>query len=138
MNAYLVRNRKRYAEDGVQVGIVRYLRLNGFLCTSTGAGLIKSMKTQMVMRKLGYLPGTADIIVWAKDCTLNIECKRPKEMKYSPKTGKMVVANAGGRQSDTQKEFEEQIGKIPGHHYIIAQDVLDVKKYIEENGIKPQ
>lgn len=138
MSAYFTKNRRRYAEDGVQVGIVRYLRLNGFLLTSTGAGLIKSMKTQMVMRKCGYLPGTPDIIVFIKNGSLGIECKRPKEMKYSPKTGKMVVANAGGRQSDTQKEFEEQIGKIPGHHYIIAQDVLDVKKYIEENGIKPR
>ena len=137
MNAYFTKNRKRYAEDGVQIGIVRYLRLNGFLLTSTGAGLIKSMKTQMVMRKLGYAPGTADIIVWAKNCTLNIECKRPKEMKYSIKTGKMVVANAGGRQSDTQKQFEEQITKIPGHHYIVAKDTQEVKKYIEEHGIKP-
>lgn len=138
MNAYFTRSRKQYAEDGVQVGIVRYLRLNGFLLTSTGAGLIKSMKTQMVMRKLGYTPGTADVIVWIRGGTLNIECKAPKEMKYSPKTGKMVVANAGGRQSDTQKQFEEQIGKIVGHHYIVARDVLDVKKYIEENGIQPK
>lgn len=127
----------RHIETQVQAAIVRWLRFNGFLCTSTGAGLIKSVKTQITMKTCGYLPGTVDIIVWAKNCTLNIECKRPKEMKYSQKTGKMVVANAGGRQSDTQKEFEEQIGKIPGHHYIIAQDVLDVKKYIEENGILP-
>ena len=137
MSAYLGKNRKRYAEDGVQIGIVRYLRLNGFLCTSQGAGLIKSMRTQLTANRLGYLKGSPDVIVWIRGGTLNIECKAPKEMKYSIKTGKMVVANAGGRQSDTQKEFQENIGKIPGHHYIVAKDVQDVSRYIEANGIQP-
>ena len=127
----------RHTETQIQSAIVHWLRFNRFLCTSTGAGLIKSVKTQITMRKCGYLPGTPDIIVFIKNGSLGIECKAPKEMKYSIKTGKMVVANAGGRQSDTQKEFQENIGKIPGHHYIIAQDVLDVKKYIEANGIQP-
>lgn len=138
MNAYFTKNRKRYAEDGVQIGIVRYLRQNGYLCTSQGAGLIKSMRTQLTANRLGYLKGSPDIIVWIRGGTLNIECKAPKEMKCSEKTGKMVVANAGGRQSDTQKEFEEQITKIPGHHYIVASDRMDVVRYIKENGIQPK
>lgn len=129
--------RKRYAEDGVQKAIVRYLRINGFLFTSTGAGLIKSMRTQMVMKALGYLTGTPDLIVWIGGGTLNIECKAPKTMRYSAKTDRMVVNTAGGRQSDSQKEFEESVKQIRGHHYIVASDPMDVVKYIQEHGIKP-
>jgi len=137
MNVYFAKSKKRYAEDGVQIGIVRHLRMKGFLCTSQGAGLIKSMRTQLTANRLGYLKGSPDVIVWIRGGTLNIECKAPKEMKCSEKTGKLIVANSGGRQSDTQKEFEEQITKIPGHHYIVAKDVQDVSRYIEANGIQP-
>ena len=101
--------RKRYAEDGVQIGIVRHLRMKGFLCTSQGAGLIKSMRTQLTANRLGYLKGSPDVIVWIRGGTLNIECKAPKEMKCSEKTGRLIVANSGGRQSDTQKQFQEKI-----------------------------
>lgn len=130
--------RKRYAEDAVQQAIVHYLRLKGFLCTSQGAGLIQSMRTQMTANRLGYLKGSPDVIVWIKGGTLNIECKAPKMMAYSQKTNRLVVHNAGGRQSDSQKEFEEKIKQIPGHHYIIASDPNDVVRYIENNEIEPK
>lgn len=130
--------KKNYAEDAVQKAIVRWLRFNGFLCTSTGAGLIKSMRTQMVMKALGYLPGTPDIIVWIRGGSLGIECKAPKTMRYSAKSDRMVVNNSGGRQSETQKAFEEVLTCIPGHHYIVANDLMDVVKYIKQNGIEPR
>lgn len=130
--------RKRYSEDAVQIAIVHYLRIKGFLCTSQGAGLIQSMKTQMTANLLGYLKGSPDIIVWIRGGTLNIECKAPKTLIYSQKTNRMVVHNSGGRQSDSQKDFQEKITQIPGHHYIIASDPNDVVKYIEENGIEPK
>ena len=130
--------RKRYAEDAVQQAIVRYLRLKGFICTSQGAGLIQSMRTQLTANRLGYLKGSPDVIVWIKDGTLNIECKAPKTLAYSAKTNRLVINKAGGKQSESQKDFQEKITQIPGHHYIIASDPMDVVRYIEEHDIKPK
>ena len=129
--------RKRYAEDAVQTAIVHYLRICGFLCTSQGAGLIQSMRTQITANRLGYLKGSPDIIVWIRGGTLNIECKAPKTLTYSGKTNRMVVHNSGGKQSESQRIFEEDIKRIPGHHYIVASDPNDVVKYIKQNNIKP-
>lgn len=130
--------KKNYAEDAVQKSIVRWLRFNGFLCTSQGAGLIISARTQRTANMLGYLKGSPDLIVWIRGGTLNIECKAPKTMRYSAKSDRMVVNNSGGRQSETQKAFEEVVTCIPGHHYIVANDLMDVVKYIKQNGIEPR
>lgn len=130
--------KRTYQEDNVQKGIVRWLRLNGFLCTSQGGGLIVSARTQRTANLLGYLKGSPDLIVWIRGGTLNIECKAPKTMRCSLKTGNMIVNSSGGKQSDSQKEFEEEVKKIEGHHYIVAKDVMDVVEYIKENGILPR
>lgn len=121
----------RHTETQIQSAIVRWLRFNRFLCTSTGAGLIKSVKTQITMRKCGYLPGSPDIIVWIPGGTLNIEVKRPEKMKYSFKTNRLIVANSAGRQSESQKDFEDKVKKIQGHHYIVVTDVQQVAEYIK-------
>ena len=130
--------KRTYQEDNVQKGIVRWLRLNGFLCTSQGGGLIVSARTQRTANLLGYLKGSPDLIVWIRGGTLNIECKAPKTMICSLKTGNMIVNSSGGKQSDSQKAFEEEVKKIEGHHYIVANDVMDVVNYIKENRILPK
>lgn len=130
--------KKSYEEDVVQRGIVGYLRGQGYLLTSTGAGLIKSARTQITMLSLGYLKGSPDIIVWIKGGTLNIECKAPKKYCMSRKTGKMIVYKQGGVQSDSQKQFEGEIKGIEGHHYIVATCSEDVVNYIKENRIEPR
>lgn len=129
--------RRSYVEDSVQKAIVYYLRLNGFLCTSQSAGLIKDMRTQITANRLGYLKGSPDIIVWINGGTLNIECKAPNVLGVSEKTGKMIKKKAEGKQSQSQKDFEESINQIKGHHYIVAKDPLDVANYIKENDIRP-
>lgn len=129
--------KKNYAEDAVQKAIVRWLRFNGYLCTSQGAGLIISARTQMTANLLGYLKGSPDLIVWIRGGTLNIECKAPKTMKYSAKTDRMIQDKAEGKQSDSQKDFEKAVTSIFGHHYIVASDLMDVVRYIKENGIQP-
>lgn len=56
----------KYLEDKVQISIVNYLKFYGFLHTSTGAGLIKNQKTQILMNRLGYKSGSPDLIVFIK------------------------------------------------------------------------
>ena len=128
----------RHIETQVQAAIVRWLRFNGFLCTSTGAGLIKAVKTQITRRKCGYLQGTPDIIVFIRGGSLGIECKKPKTMRYSAKSDRLVVDTAGGTQTASQKEFERNLTDIPGHFYMVATDPMDVVKFIREKGIQPR
>lgn len=129
--------RKRYAEDGVQKSIVKYLRMKGFLVTSPAGGLIKSPITQRVANANGYLAGCSDLIVFIPYGCLHIEVKRPKTLRYSFKTGRMVVNSAAGRQSENQKEFQERVSKISGHYYLVVTDVQQVEDFISSMNIKP-
>ena len=126
-----------YREDIVQIQIVRDLRKKGFLFTSQGAGLIKSENTQKTANRLGYCKGSPDLIVWVKGGTLNIEVKRPALMKYSAKSKRMIISEAEGSQTPSQKEFEAKIKTIPGHYYIVAKSVADVEEFIIKNKIIP-
>lgn len=125
----------RYAEDNVQQGIVKYLRLRGYILTSSGAGLIKNLRTQKVMNSNGYETGSADIMVFIPNGCVHIECKRPAVYEYSFKSGKNIVKIPAGRQSDSQKEFENKITGIPGHYYLVAYSVQDVIDFFKAKGI---
>jgi len=129
--------RLQYREDVVQIQIVTYLRKKGFLFTSQGAGLIESAVTQRAANRLGYCKGSPDLIVWVKGGTLNIEVKKPALMRYSFKSKRMVVADAGGTQTPSQREFEAKINTIPGHYYMVAKSVADVEEFITKNKIIP-
>lgn len=129
--------RKNYAEDAVQRSIIHWLRIKGFICTSQGAGLIKSAITQRIANGLGYLKGSADVIVFIPNGCLHIEVKRPQKMEYSFKTNRLIVSNAAGKQSESQKEFQENITKIPGHYYLVVTDVQQVVDFISSMKIKP-
>lgn len=129
--------KKNYAEDAVQRSIIHWLRLKGFVCTSQGAGLIKSAITQRIANGLGYLKGSADIIVFIPYGCLHIEVKRPQQMQYSFKTNRLIVSNAAGKQSESQKEFQEKISKISGHFYLVVTDVQQVIDFISSMNIKP-
>lgn len=129
--------RRNYAEDAVQRSIIQWLRIKGFLCTSQGAGLIKSAVTQRIANALGYLKGSSDIIVFIPNGCLHIEVKRPEKMKYSFKTNRMIVANSSGKQSESQKDFQEKVSKIPGHHYLVVTDVQQVIDFVLAKNIRP-
>lgn len=126
----------KHEETKLQKQIVQWLKIKGFLYTSTGAGLIKNRTTQMIMLASGYTAGSADLIVFIPNGCLHLELKRPATYRYSAKLKRMVIDNQGGKQSDSQKEFQERIGKIAGHHYLVASSLDDVIGYIKDNGIK--
>lgn len=125
-------------EQLVQKDIVRYLLLKGFLFEAPDCGVnVKSIRTRSILKQMGRMSGVSDLIVWIPGGTLCIEVKRPVSYRYSQRTGKQVIADRGGVQSDNQKDFEDRVNKIPGHHYIVVNDVLQVADYIKKNGITP-
>ena len=127
-----------YREDTVQIQIANYLRQMGYLFTATNGGVyVKSVAMRTRLKRMGYLKGCPDMIVWIPGGTLCIEVKRPTVMNYSIKSQRNIIADAGGRQSEDQKAFENNVKKIGGHHYIIASDLGQVVEYIRYKKIKP-
>lgn len=125
-------------EQLVQKDIVRYLLLKGFLFEAPDCGVnVKSIRTRSILKQMGRMSGVSDLIVWIPGGTLCIEVKRPVSYRYSQRTGRQVIEDRGGVQSDNQKAFEDRVNKIPGHHYIVVNDVLQVADYIKKNGITP-
>lgn len=128
----------KHNETKLQKQIVQWLKLKGFVYTSTGAGLIKNRTTQMIMMASGYTAGSADLIVFIPNGCLHLELKRPATYRYSAKLKRMVIDDQGGKQSESQKIFQERIGKIPGHYYLVASSLDDVMNFVEKNKIMPK
>ena len=124
----------KYEEDNVQVEICRWLDLKGYTYTFTGGGLIHSARTQRTANRLGYRKGVSDLIVWIRNGTVCIECKKPAAYRYSTKLKRMVIERAAGKQTDEQKAFAAAVERIGGHHYIVATTVADVIEYFKKNG----
>jgi len=123
-------------EQPVQIAIVKYLRLRGFLFCAPDVGVnVKSERTRSILKAMGRTAGIADLVVWIPGGTVCIEVKRPKVLKWSAKSNRMIIEDSGGKQSTGQKEFEKVIHTLPGHHYIIAQSVSDVVDYFQKNNI---
>lgn len=125
----------RYAEDKVQQGIVKYLRLKGYMVNCSGAGLIRSFQTQRVMNENGYYTGSSDLMVYIPNGCVHIECKKPAVYEYSAKSGRNIIKIPAGKQSEAQKEFEKKITELPGHYYLVAYSVQDVIDFFKEKGI---
>jgi len=123
----------RRPEQPVQIAIVRYLRAKGYLFTAPDAGInVSSVKMRSIYKAMGRQSGISDLIVWIPNGTVCIEVKRPKTYTISFKTGKMIVDDEGGKQSEEQKEFQKKVQSLPGHHYIVAQSVDDVDKFFKQ------
>ena len=123
-------------EQPVQIAIVKYLRLRGFLFCAPDVGVnVKSERTRSILKAMGRTAGIADLVVWIPGGTVCIEVKRPKVLKWSAKSNRMIIEDSGGKQSIGQKEFEKVIHTLPGHHYIVAQSVSDVVDYFQKNNI---
>lgn len=127
------------SEQAVQIAIVDYLRLNGFLFAVPDAGVnVNNIRTQSILKKMGRSAGVSDIIVFIPAGTLCVEVKRPEKREYNFKTGHFVISERKGSQSIDQKNFERRINRITGHHYIVATSVDDVINFIKKNNIKPE
>lgn len=125
-------------EQPVQIAIANYLRQRNFLFTAPDAGInISSKKMRQTYHNMGRRAGVSDLVVWINSGTVCIEVKRPKTLKYSEKSGRMIVDDSGGKQSQEQKEFEKVIHSLRGHHYLVATSIQEVDRYFKENNILP-
>lgn len=126
-------------EQPVQIKIANYLRMRGFLFTAPDAGInVSSLKMRAVYKAMGRTAGCPDLVVWIPNGTVGIEVKKPKTLTYSEKSKRMIVAEGAGRQSEGQKEFEQRMKELPGHHYIVATSVQEVVDYFQKNNIIPR
>lgn len=126
-------------EQVVQINIVRYLRKRGFLFSAPDAGVnVSSVRTRSILKMMGRNAGVADLVVWVPNGTVCIEVKRPKMMKTSEKTGRMIIDDQGGKQSKEQKEFEQTVSGIKGHSYIVVSSVEEVISYFNQKNIFPK
>lgn len=123
----------KYEEDNVQVAICRWLELKKYLYTFTGGGLIHSARTQRTANRLGYRKGVSDLVVWVRNGTVCIECKKPAKYRYSAKLKRLVIAEAAGKQSDEQKAFQAAVCGIEGHYYLEAKSVDDVVDFFQKH-----
>lgn len=124
-------------EQKVQMQIVSWLEKSGFLFCAPDCGInVKNMNTRFVLHRMGRRAGIPDLLVWIPNGMVGIEVKKPETFMMSFKTGKVIQDQASGKQSDAQKMVERRIKAIPGHYYIVAYDVADVKEFFFLNHIK--
>lgn len=78
------------------------------------------------LKKEGVTSGVSDLIVIIPNQTLYIELKTPETEFINPKTMR-VNKKAGGKQSQAQKEFQEDV-EACGHKYYLIDNLDDFIK----------
>lgn len=83
------------------------------------------------LKKEGFLNGVADLIVLYKGKCYFVEIKTPAEYKVSEKTGKRIIAKAGGTQSEEQKKFQQEVEK-EGFPYVLIDSWKKFEEFLSE------
>lgn len=102
----------KYREHSIQVGIVRYLRLNRILCFAIPNGGYRPVKTGAIMRSEGTLAGVADLIIVLDSKVVFVEVK-----------------SEHGRQSKEQQLFQLEVERL-GHKYLIWRKIDDAVNFV--------
>jgi len=122
-------------EHDFQVNIVNTLKMQNifvFAVPNSQSLMKKTTKSHkhFIMRSFfqeGFMLGASDLIVANKGKVYFVEIKAPTEYGISKKTGKRIIAKAGGKQSDAQKLFQKEI-EAEGLPYVL----IDSHKTFEE------
>ncbi len=122
-------------EHDFQCNIVRTLRMQNIFvfAVPNSQHLLKTknqflrMKFLSKLKREGFLTGASDLIVLHKGNCYFLEIKAPTEYKRSEKTGKQIIAKAGGTQSAEQKHFQQEVEK-EGFPYVL----IDSHKKFED------
>lgn len=102
-------------EHKLQVNIVKLLRWNKFLVFSVPNGGSRYSIEALSLKAEGCMAGVSDLIIVLVGQVFFIELKRPK----------------GGRQSENQKIFQEEVEKR-GHTYLIWKSLDDAVDFINK------
>ena len=110
-------------EQGIQKGIVEYLRYSGYLYCVPDCGInVSSVRTRGILKSMGRVSGVPDILVFVPGKVIGLEVKRPAIKGICSK----------GRISETQIEFGERM-KCLGHEYHIVYSVQEVEDILKKN-----
>lgn len=103
----------RNDEENFQIGVVRFLRMAGhfvFAVPNTRYNAIEGAR----FKSMGQMAGVSDLILLLPKKVYFIELKNP---------------NGKGRQSPTQREFEDHV-RAYGHEYLIWDNWAQVEQFI--------
>lgn len=107
-----------YGESKFQQSIVRVLRLNKIFVFSVPNGLKVRATQARIAKAEGLTSGCSDLIILLPKRAVFVEIKNP---------------NGKGRQSPTQKEFEEKVKSL-GFEYFVWDKWEQVEEFIK--GVK--
>ena len=105
-----------YNESQFQQAIVNYLRLRNIYCFSVPNGTKLKITQAWKAKREGMTSGISDLVVLLPKRAVFVEIKNP---------------NGKGRQSDSQKEFEEKVKSL-GFEYYIWDNWKQVDEFIEK------
>lgn len=126
-------------EHDFQCNIVRTLRMQNIFCFAVPSSQILMKKASksdkyFVMKKFykeGFILGISDLIVLHKGRCFFVEIKAPTEYKISEKTGKRIIAKAGGSQSIEQVKFQQEVEK-EGFSYLLIDSWKKFEEFLRE------
>lgn len=87
------------------------------------------MKFLSKLKREGFMTGASDLIVLHKGYCFFVEIKSPAEYKKSEKTGKRIIAKAGGTQSEEQKLFQQEVEK-EGFPYLLIDSQAKFEEFL--------
>lgn len=132
------KKRIKHEEDNLQAKVCSYLsKFDNVVYWSTPNGIyIKNNNTKKVFRNTGMVAGAPDLTVCINGgIVLFFELKKPESKKISPKTGKMIIASAKGRQSTEQKIMENKLKEL-SHKYFVVTSLGEIIEILKQNGFE--
>jgi penicillin-binding protein-related factor A (putative recombinase) len=131
-------------EHDFQCNIVKTLRMRNIFCFAVpnAQNLMGSFRKEKnykfrqllfwkSLKKQGYMHGVSDLIIVHKGKVYFVEIKAPVEYKQSEKTGKKIIAKAGGKQSPEQIKFQQEVEK-EGLPYILIDSWKKFEEFLSE------
>jgi len=105
-----------HAESQFQRAVVKYLRIMKIFCFSVPNGVKLKITQAKLAKAEGLYSGCSDLIVLLPKRAVFVEIKNP---------------NGKGRQSDSQKEFEQKVKSL-GFEYYIWDNWKQVDEFVEK------
>lgn len=104
----------KYLESNFQIGIVRFLRQQGFYVFAVPNGQRLNLRRAILAKQEGLLAGASDLVIVLQGRVVFAEIKNP---------------NGKGCQSAAQKEFENEV-TVRGHEYVVWSDWAEVEAFV--------
>ena len=104
----------RHDEENFQIGVVRFLRMQGHYVFAVPNGGNRNLREAARLKQQGVTAGVSDLILLLPGRVYFIELKNP---------------NGKGRQSPSQREFEDTVRGY-GHEYLLWDKWAQVEQFV--------